>query len=78
MEGAVPKQEGGALPRPLAWMEKFALKRMRLKQFCVDEHMVCLSSHNLQNLSIFTNKKKGFFLKKNLHVTIGDFKNQNI
>ena len=37
MEGAVPKREGGALPRPLAWMEKFVLKRMQLKQFCVDE-----------------------------------------
>ena len=37
VEGAVPKREGGALPRPLAWMEKFALKRMQLKQFCVDE-----------------------------------------
>ena len=49
-----------------------------LKKKLLDKHNIRLSSHYLQNLSIFTNKKS-FIPKKNMrNVSIQDFKEQKI
>ena len=51
---------------------------MSWKKKLLDKKIMCLSSHYLQNFSIFTNKKFLFLKKKLRHFSIWDFKKTKI